>query len=80
MPIRAETDVIKRSALHRITYTMGGNMALNMAPDSTQVAYLVEGPNGRGWTAYFEFGHGTVVSSTANAETFITAQLGGTIP
>ena len=80
MTIRDETDPIKRNALHRITYTNGGNKRLNMAANSTQVAYLTEGARGNGFVAHFEFGHPTVVSSTANAETFITAQLGGSIP
>ena len=80
MPIRDEHDAVRQRAAHRITYTMGGNKALNMAADSTQTSYLIEGPNGRGWTAYFEFGHPMVFQSTSAVETFLTSELGGSIP
>ena len=80
MAIREETDLIKRTALHRVAFTMGGTKRLNMAADSTQVMYLTEGARGNGFVGHFEFGHSTVFSSTANAETFITSQLSGTIP
>ena len=80
MTNRPDTDPIKRRALHRVNYTMGGTVRMGMAANSTQACYLLEGPRGNGFLAHFEFGHPTTVSSTSAAETFITSELGGTIP
>lgn len=79
MTIRPEHDPIAQRAIHRISFTNGAEQ-LSMAADSTQAAYLVEGPRGAGFDMYFEFNHKHSVSSTAAAESFITGPLGGTIP
>ena len=70
MAIRTPDDPVARRSLHRVLFTYD-KAALGMAVGSTGAAYLVEGPRGNGFTAYFDQGHPQVFASTAAVDTFI---------
>lgn len=72
MAIRPVSDPIARRCLHRIGFTYN-QASLGMVAGSTGHCYLIEGPRGNGFTAYFDEGHAQVFDSTTSVDSFIDA-------